>query len=250
MAIEPILDAQAIEQLLAEARADLLRWCISLVGNRDSAEDLVQETLSIAWQSTHRPTQKGEFRAWLMGVARNVCLMWLRSQRRELAHRLDWPQVSPPTHPTARSFEPADPLDLDILLEQEELAQLVEKGLAVLPDATRRVLIAKYIEEYSLAEIAERLLITPEAVAARLHRGKHTLRRVLLMASPEDRALYGVLPTEATGPNSLYLCPASPRQSLRRVQTSNSVISRLFSVALFTNMMRCSRSCPPKTPGG
>jgi RNA polymerase sigma factor (sigma-70 family) len=199
MSLEPTLDAQTLERLLAEARADLLRWCNSLVGNRDSAEDLVQETLTIAWRSTHRPTQEGEIRAWLMGVARNVCLTWLRSQRREFAHRLDRLNVSSPTHPTDLSFEPKDPLDLDILLEQEELAQLIEKGLAVLPDATRRVLIAKYIEEYSLTEIAEQLRVTPEAIAARLQRGKHALRRVLLMASPEDRALYGVLTTDTAG---------------------------------------------------
>jgi RNA polymerase sigma factor (sigma-70 family) len=192
MSLEPTLDAQAIEQVLAEARADLLRWCNSLVGNRESAEDLVQETLSIAWRSPHHPTQEGEFRAWLIGIARNVCLTWLRSQRRELAHRLDWLKASPPMPIHARPFEPRDPLDLDILLEQEELARLIEKGLAVLPDATRHVLVAKYIEEYSLAEIAAQLRTTPEAIAARLHRGKHALRRVLLMASPEDRALYGI----------------------------------------------------------
>ncbi len=199
MSLEPTLDEQAIEQVLADARADLLRWCNSLVGNRDSAEDLVQETLSIAWRSTHRPAREGEFRAWLMGIARNVCLTWLRSQRRELAHRLDWLEASPPTPLHARPFEPKDPLDLDILMEQEALARLIEKGLAVLPDATRQVLIAKYIEEYSLVEIAAQLRTTPEAIAARLHRGKHALRRVLLMASPEDRALYGVTSTATEG---------------------------------------------------
>ena len=90
MSLETPLDERTIEQLFAEARADLVRWCTSFVGNRDSAEDLVQETLSIAWRSTRRPPHVSEFRAWLMGIARNVCLMWLRSQRRELAHRLDW----------------------------------------------------------------------------------------------------------------------------------------------------------------
>lgn len=96
-------------------------------------------------------------------------------------------------------FEPKDPLDLEVLLEQEALAQLIEKGLAALPDAMRKVLIAKYIDEYSLTEIAEQLQTTPEAIAARLQRGKHALRRVLLMASPEDRALYGILSTPTAG---------------------------------------------------
>lgn len=216
MSLEPTLDALAIEQLLAEARADLLRWCHTLVGDRDSAEDLVQETLTIAWRSTNRPNRESELRAWLAGVARNVCLTWLRSQRRELVHRLSWLNVSPPTYPEDVSFEPRDPLDLEILLEQEELARLIEKGLAVLPDVTRRVLIAKYIEEYSLTEIAERLRTTPEAIAARLQRGKHTLRRLLLTASPEDRALYGLVPTDVTGWQTTPIwCPDCGAQRLQ-----------------------------------
>ena len=216
MALETPLDERTIEQLFAEARADLVRWCTSFVGNRDSAEDMVQETLSIAWRSTRRPPHVSEFQAWLMGIARNVCLMWLRSQRRELAHRLDSSNPWHSTQPNALHFEPKDSLDLEMLLEQEALARLIEKGLAVLPDATRRVLIAKYIEEYSLVEIAEQFQVTPEAVAARLQRGKQTLRQVLMRASPEERSLYGMLAAESEAWQTTPIwCPDCGRHRLQ-----------------------------------
>ncbi|HEV8193066.1 MAG TPA: sigma factor, partial [Ktedonobacterales bacterium] len=79
--------ALALERALHSQRASLARWCAHLAGNVDVAEDLVQETFAAAWRSTRRPSLAEDYPAWLAGIARNICRSWLRSQRRELAHK-------------------------------------------------------------------------------------------------------------------------------------------------------------------
>ena len=89
MVIEPdnyeehLVESAPLAQAMRAQRANLLRWCIYLVGDSNIAEDLVQETLAAAWRSQRRPTHAEEYPAWLAGIARNVCWSWKRRQRRE-----------------------------------------------------------------------------------------------------------------------------------------------------------------------
>jgi RNA polymerase sigma-70 factor (ECF subfamily) len=94
---------------------------------------------------------------------------------------------------------PADALDLEAELERDELAHLLDRALALLPPATRRVLIETYIEESPQAEVAARLGLSEGAVAMRLHRGKLALRRVLVTDLSQEAAAYGLIDGDAQG---------------------------------------------------
>ncbi|HKD76221.1 MAG TPA: RNA polymerase sigma factor, partial [Ktedonobacterales bacterium] len=188
--------SQNIERLLQVERPRLVRWCARLVGDVDVAEDLVQETLSTAWSSKHCPAQEDEYLPWLMGIARNICRSWLRHRRRELAHHIERFSSHNESASDGTTMAFADPFDHEMELEREELAQLIDHAMALLPKEARAVLIAKYIDEYSLREIAERLRITESALAARLHRGKTALRRVLTTHLREEMASYGFVNVE------------------------------------------------------
>ncbi len=72
--------------LSMEERAQLVRFCASMSGNLEVAEDLTQETLLEAWrheQALRDPSRRSQ---WLVGIARNVYLRWRRKQGREEAH--------------------------------------------------------------------------------------------------------------------------------------------------------------------
>ncbi len=64
----------------------LVHLCSAMTGNKDSAEDLAQETVLEAWLHKHTLRNAGKRDQWLSGIARNVCLRWLRTRGRELAH--------------------------------------------------------------------------------------------------------------------------------------------------------------------
>jgi RNA polymerase sigma-70 factor (ECF subfamily) len=160
-------------------RPRLIRLCTTLVGNAEVAEDLAQETLLEAWLHLHDLRDPSRFQQWLTGIARNICLRWLRKQGRELARRAEIHEL---TGEREQSLEEtlADDYDIEVELERKELIELLDRSLAQLPSDTRTVLIERYVNESPLIEVAERLSTNHDAIAMRLQRGKLALKRVLL----------------------------------------------------------------------
>jgi len=157
-----------------QERRRLTRLCAVLTGDPAAAEDLAQETLLEAWRIRHRlvdPTGRGP---WLDAIARNVCRRW-RVRRGRLAARelsCDRPGDLPGTRQ-------AGPDEMAALLDHEELVDLLDRVLSLVPAETRAVLVARYVEELAPQEIARRLALTPEAVSMRLTRGRAKIRELL-----------------------------------------------------------------------
>jgi RNA polymerase sigma factor (sigma-70 family) len=152
----------------------LTRLCAVLSGDPASAEDLAQETMLQAWRIRHRLVDPTGHGPWLDAVARHVCRRW-RTRHARLAGRelaVDRPEEQPDS-----AYAGHDPL-VD-LLEQAELAELLERALALLPPETRDTLVARYVEDLGPREIARRLGMSEEAVSMRLTRGRARMRQVL-----------------------------------------------------------------------
>ena len=88
--------------------------------------------------------------------------------------------------------------DLALELERSELAELLDRALALLPPATREVLVHRYVDGLPHAEIGARLGVSTDAVSMRLSRGKVVLRR-LLASELRDEAAAHELPGAAGG---------------------------------------------------
>lgn len=209
-----IAEEAAFEQFLWDERPQLVRWCARLVGSVDVAEDLAQEALSAAWRSKRRPARSDEYAPWLAGIARNLCRSWLRRRRREQLHQIA-PEASDAMPATDIAEQIPDALDVEIQLERDELAHLLDRAMALLPTETRAMLVAKYIEESPLAEIAGRLGMTESAAASRLHRGKLALRQVLTTNLLPEAAAYGIEPAISDGWQSTRIwCPSCGNEHL------------------------------------
>ena len=165
---------QGMEQAFAAERGRLVGLCAALTGDVNVAEDLAQEVMLEAWRSIERLRDVELFSHWLSGIARNVCLRWRRKQGQQLAH-LELQSIQDVS--LEEQFLVDD--DIEVELERKELVELLDRSLALLPAETREVLVARYVEESSLAEVAERLGMQTGAVAMRLQRGKLALRRIL-----------------------------------------------------------------------
>lgn len=209
----PLLTAQEVLlDVFARERASLVHLCARLCGQPDAAEDLAQETLLEAWRHRQALRQPDRMEAWLAGIARNVCLRWRRTHGRESAHQLARPLdttgagVLTGAHRTplreggaAPDLELAAPDDLEVELERHELVTLLDRALALLPLETRAALVAHYVDESPLAEIAARLGVNASAVAMRLQRGKLALRRVLATEFAGEMAAYRVGDLDGAG---------------------------------------------------
>lgn len=195
--------------LLQEERTRLLRLCIRMTSNVDIAEDLVQETLLIAWRHAHTLRDPQKRPQWLAGIARNLCLHWQRQHGRDTAH-----------YAALHTFDKQatalidlddtlmDDFDIELELERKELVALLDRALALLPVETRMALIQHYVEQSSLAEIASRLGTNAGAIAMRLQRGKLALRRILTSEMQHELTPYMPLSVDEweTTPLWCYYC--------------------------------------------
>src|SRR5690348_15098477 len=118
-----------------EERMGLLRLCLNVTGNRDAAEDLVQETLLEAWLHEQALRDATKRTQWLAGIARNVCLRWLRGHGRDAAHLVEFQAGRDTSENLPADLENmlADDVDIEVELERKELVELLDRALALLP---------------------------------------------------------------------------------------------------------------------
>ena len=147
-------------------RADLYRMAKWLLGNRDGAEDLVQETLVAALRSFHRFQKGTNCRAWLIKIMYHTLSKRRRGESR-IRILTDTEEQIAKTH----AFEPPTPQDVT--------AKEVLDALERLPHQFQEVVILSDVEDMTYKEIAEALSIPTGTVMSRLHRGRRLLRAEL-----------------------------------------------------------------------
>ncbi|MBX3671524.1 MAG: RNA polymerase sigma factor [Burkholderiales bacterium] len=142
---------------------NLRRYARALVGDRDAADDLVQDTLERAVRKFHlwRP---GNLRAWLFSIMHNVFVNQLKSRRASLTEELDENHTG--LAGTADAGAAAQVRDL-------------ERGLAGLSPEHREVLLMVGLEDMSYEEVSRALGVPMGTVMSRLSRAREKLRRHL-----------------------------------------------------------------------
>jgi RNA polymerase sigma-70 factor (ECF subfamily) len=165
---KPVPDTDTRMQAIHDAHAEpLYRYLVRLTfGDRQAAEDLLQETLLRAWRNIDRlPRDLESVRPWLFTVARNHAIDVARAR-----------QVRPAEVTTTdMSREPAE----RDAMEQVVAAETVRKALLGLSDEHRSVLIELYLRDASAVEVSVRLGIPEGTVKSRAHYGLRALRVAL-----------------------------------------------------------------------
>ncbi len=156
-------DRRWIEQALERFERPLVRYATRLVGNVDSARDVVQECfLRLCKQPP--ATVEDRLGPWLFTVCRNCCIDLRRKQG-----RMDTQQDLDPTM--------SDQLDtvFDAVAKGDEMAR-VRQTVRDLPAREQEILRLKFQEGFTYRQIASVVEISETNVGFLLHRAMQTLR--------------------------------------------------------------------------
>ncbi len=150
---------------------NLRRYARALVGDRDGADDLVQDTLERAVRKFHlwRP---GDLRAWLFSIMHNVFINQLKA--RKIAPEVEADETLPAPVSSVSSLDVMD----------------LERSLGHLAPEQREVVLLVALEDMSYADVSRALGIPIGTVMSRLSRGRERLRR--LMAGEPARSSPGL----------------------------------------------------------
>jgi RNA polymerase sigma factor (sigma-70 family) len=192
-------------------RTRLVRRARQLGVDAEAAEDLAQETLYEAWRSRDRLHDPSGVERWLFAILGNVHRRWMRRHGRDRSRLAPNPiGPEPPGVESGTLDVPADDrFDVEVELERRELADLLDRAMALLPVETRDLLVQRFVDETPMSELAARLGMSQGAVQMRVQRGKLALHRVLTTDYGADAVAFGLIDdAEAGWQETRIWCPA------------------------------------------
>ncbi|HEY2776927.1 MAG TPA: sigma-70 family RNA polymerase sigma factor [Gaiellaceae bacterium] len=172
-------DRVRFEEEALELSDQVYRVARRLVGGREEAEDLVQQTYERAFRSWRQYTPGTNLRAWLLRILTNLNIdRGRRQQRAPQTTSIDSEAGDYFLYDKLASQMPDENPDEERVLERLSQDSIVD-ALADVPHDFRDVIVLVDIGEFSYADAAQILDIPMGTVMSRLHRGRRILKKNL-----------------------------------------------------------------------
>jgi RNA polymerase sigma-70 factor (ECF subfamily) len=172
-------DRVRFEEEALELSDQVYRVARRLVGSREEAEDLVQQTYERAFRSWRQYTPGTNLRAWLLRILTNLNIdRGRRQQRAPQTTSIDSEAGDYFLYDKLASQMPEENPDEERVLERLSQDSIVD-ALADVPHDFRDVIVLVDIGEFSYADAAQILDIPMGTVMSRLHRGRRILKKNL-----------------------------------------------------------------------
>jgi RNA polymerase sigma-70 factor (ECF subfamily) len=157
-------DVAALDAVLTRFWSPLLKYLIGLLGSREAAEDIAQETFFRLWQRRAMLRAEGSLRGFIYQVARNLAIS--EQRRARVSARAA----------NAMSQDEIAVAYVDFKDDHPEL----ERAISALPQRRREILLLHSVHGLSYKEIAGLLGIAPQTVANQFSSALASLRLALL----------------------------------------------------------------------
>ena len=154
-------DMTSLRLLYEETGAGVFSFALSMMKNREDAEDVMQETYLSIHKSAHLYRSVGRPMEWIMTITRNLCVSRLRQRSR-----------------TAELTGADEPADYSLILNSEDRIVLAE-GLRALPDEEQRIILLHAVAGLKHREIAAVLGVPVSTVTNKYRRALKKLKKIL-----------------------------------------------------------------------
>ena len=171
-------EERAFGELVERYQTRLLNFIYRTIGDREKAEDLVQEVFIRVYRHLHRFDRSKKFSTWIYTIASNLAKNELRNRSRNplvlfQTIRKNWQDEDRPLQFEDGSTRPDD------LYRKRHLRELVESSVAQLPEHHREVFVLRELEGKSYEEIAEITSTNLGTVKSRLNRARTSFADII-----------------------------------------------------------------------
>lgn len=171
-------EERAFEELVVRYQTRLLNFIYRTVGDRERAEDLVQEVFIRVYRHLHRFDRSKKFSTWAYTIASNLAKNELRNRSRNplvlfQTVKKNWQDEDRPLEFEDSTTRPDD------MYRKRHLRQIVEDSVAKLPEHHRDVFVLRELEGKSYEEIAEITGCNLGTVKSRLNRARNSFAEIV-----------------------------------------------------------------------
>ncbi len=157
-----IKSEKAFTEIYDRYSQKIFAYCLRVLGNKELAEDIFQETFLRFFQHIDPTHEKLNIQRFLIRIARNLCLNYKRNSKINIP------------------IEEIDNLiEQDRNTDEKEYQDLIKYAIELLELEYKEPLVLRVYNEISYDEIAEILNITPGNARIRVHRAKEKLKDIL-----------------------------------------------------------------------
>ncbi len=171
-------EERAFQELVQRYQTRLLNFIYRTIGDRERAEDLVQEVYIRVYRHLHRFDRSKKFSTWIYTIASNLAKNELRNRSRNplvlfQTIKKNWQDEDRPLQFEDATSRPDD------LYRKRHLRALVEDTVAKLPEHHREVFVLRELEGKSYEEIAEITDCNLGTVKSRLNRARNSFAAII-----------------------------------------------------------------------
>ncbi len=164
----------AFDEIVKRYQGQLINFVGRLLGDRITAEDIVQETFLRVYRNKHRYKEIAKFSTWIYTIAGNLGRTELR--RRKIRNIFSISQRGE----TEIDYEiPDTSLDVEKQVEGKIRQKQIMKEICNLPVYFREVIILRDTQDLSYEEISQILRVPLGTVKSRVNRGRNQIKKRL-----------------------------------------------------------------------
>jgi len=174
-------DARAFSTLVTRHRQAVYNFILRYVGQRQRAEDLLQECWLKVVRSSSEYEPKARFTTWVFTIARNLCVDSARKESYRKADSLDAPVSADDGEgrPLGELVPDAEGHAPDRAAHNVRLRPMLEQALQALPAEQREVFLLREYHGIGFKEIADVTGVNENTVKSRMRYALESLRRQL-----------------------------------------------------------------------
>ena len=167
------MNKQLLEHYIEAYGTDIYSFCIRLTQNREQAEALYQDTF-LAMCEKEDWKEEGNVKSYLLGI---TIKLWQNRKRKFAWRKRIAAEIPLSKEQGLEAFSADENLEQHMVSKEEQEA--VWKAVYKLPEQLRIVILLYYMEDFKVAEIAEKLSLSISNVKSKLMRARRYLKQEL-----------------------------------------------------------------------